>query len=110
MIDSISVNISIKDGSVTIYPFEISMDRYQAAVGGTQGLDMNFNYHISILRSPVPFKLGLNISGTLDDMKFKFGKARYKDAITPAETHKVDSTIVNMGQQIANDFKNIMKR
>ena len=110
LIDSISVNISIKDGSVTIYPFEISMDRYRAAVGGTQGLDMNFNYHISILRSPVPFKLGLNISGTLDDMKFKFGKARYKDAITPAETHKVDSTIVNMGQQIANDFKNIMKR
>ena len=110
LIDSISVNISIKDGNVTIYPFEISMDRYRAAVGGTQGLDMNFDYHISILKSPVPFKLGLNISGTLDDMKFKFGKARYKDAITPAETHKVDSTIVNMGQQIANDFKNIMKR
>ena len=24
-------------------------------------------------------------------MKFKLGKARYKDAVTPAEVHKVDS-------------------
>ena len=110
MIDSISVNIGIKDGNVTVYPFEISMDRYRAAVGGTQGLDMKFDYHISILKSPIPFKLGLNISGTLDDMKFKLGKARYKDAVTPAEVHKVDSAIVNMGQQIAEDFKKIMKR
>ena len=110
MIDSISVNIGIKDGIVTVYPFEISMDRYRAAVGGTQGLDMKFDYHISILKSPIPFKLGLNISGTLDDMKFKLGKARYKDAVTPAEVHKVDSAIVNMGQQIAEDFKKIMKR
>ena len=110
MIDSISVNIGIKDGNVTVYPFEISMDRYRAAVGGTQGLDMKFDYHISILKSPIPFKLGLNISGTLDDMKFKLGKARYKDAVTPAEVHKVDSEIVHMGQQIAEDFKKIMKR
>ena len=51
-----------------------------------------------------------SISGTLDDMKFKLGKARYKDAVTPAEVHKVDSAIVHMGQQIAEDFKKIMKR
>ena len=38
MIDSISVNIGIKDGNVTVYPFEISMDRYRAAVGGTYKL------------------------------------------------------------------------
>lgn len=37
-------------------------------------------------------------------------KARYKDAVTPAEVHKVDSAIVHMGQQIAEDFKKIMKR
>ena len=86
------------------------MDSYRAAVGGTQGLDKKFDYHISKLKTPIPFKQGLNISGPLDDMKFKLGKARYKDAVTPAEVHKVDSAIVNMGQQIAEDFKKIMKR
>ena len=86
------------------------MDRYRAAVGGNQDLDMNFNYHISILKSPIPFKLGLNISGNLDKMKYGMGKAKYKNAVTPVEIHKVDSTIVNMGEQIVRDFKKVMRR
>lgn len=110
LIDSISVNISVKDGNVTVYPFVIEMDRYRAAVGGTQDLNMNFDYHISILKSPIPFKLGLNIRGNLNKMKFGMGKAKYKDAVTPVEIHKVDSTIVNMGEQIVKDFRRIMQR
>lgn len=110
LIDSISVNIAVKDGNVTIYPFVIEMDRYRAAVGGTQGLDMNFDYHISILKSPIPFKLGLNIRGNLDKMKFGLGKAKYKDAVTPVEIRKVDSTIVDMGDQIVRDFRRVMER
>ena len=110
LIDSIAVNISVADGNVTVYPFVVEMDRYRAAVGGTQDLDMNFNYHISILKSPIPFKLGLNISGNLDKMKFGMGKAKYKDAVTPVEIHKVDSTIVNMGEQIVRDFRRVMRR
>ncbi len=105
LIDSISVNITVQDGNVTVYPFEIAMDRYRAAVGGTQDLDMNFDYHISILKSPIPFKLGLNISGNLDDMKFSMGKAKYKDAVTPVAIRQVDSTVVNLGDQIVRDFK-----
>lgn len=110
LIDSIAVNISVADGNVTVYPFVIEMDRYRAAVGGTQDMDMNFDYHISILKSPIPFKLGLNISGNLDKMKFGMGKAKYKDAVTPVEIHKVDSTIVNMGEQIVRDFRRVMRR
>lgn len=108
LIDSIAVNVSVKDGNVTVYPFVVEMDRYRAAVGGTQDLNMNFNYHISILKSPIPFKLGLNISGNLDKMKFGLGKAKYKDAVTPVEMHRVDSTIVDMGRQIVRDFRKII--
>ena len=38
------------------------------------------------------------------------GKAEYKDAVTPVEIHKVDSTIVNMGEQIVRDFRRVMRR
>lgn len=110
MFDSISVNMTVKDGNVTVYPFIVQIDRYKAAVGGTQGLDMNFSYHISILKSPLPFKMGVNITGNLDKMKFKLGKAKYKDAVTPVEIRKVDSTRINMGQQIVNDFHRVMSR
>ncbi|EXY20282.1 AsmA family protein [Bacteroides fragilis] len=106
--DSISVNVTVHDGNVTVYPFLVEIDRYKAAVGGEQGLDMNFNYHISILRSPLPFKAGVNISGNLDKMKFRIGKAKYKDAVTPAAVHRVDSTRMNMGNEIVNRFRRVV--
>ena len=106
--DSISVNVTVHDGHVTVYPFLVEIDRYKAAVGGEQGLDMNFNYHISILKSPLPFKAGVNISGNLDKMKFRIGKAKYKDAVTPAAVHRVDSTRMNMGNEIVNRFRRVV--
>ena len=106
--DSISVNVTVHDGNVTVYPFLVEIDRYKAAVGGEQGLDMNFNYHISILKSPLPLKAGVNISGNLDKMKFRIGKAKYKDAVTPAAVHRVDSTRMNMGNEIVNRFRRVV--
>lgn len=106
--DSISVNVTVHDDNVTVYPFLVEIDRYKAAVGGEQGLDMNFNYHISILKSPLPFKAGVNISGNLDKMKFRIGKAKYKDAVTPAAVHRVDSTRMNMGNEIVNRFRRVV--
>ena len=106
--DSISVNVTVHDGNVTVYPFLVEIDRYKAAVGGEQGLDMNFHYHICILKSPLPFKAGVNISGNLDKMKFRIGKAKYKDAVTPAAVHRVDSTRMNMGNEIVNRFRRVV--
>ena len=106
--DSISVNIVVNDGSVLVYPFQVSIDRYKAAIGGEQGLDMNFKYHISILKSPLPFKAGVNISGNLDKMKIRVGKAKYKDDVTPAAIHKVDSTRMDLGRRIVERFHRIV--
>ena len=106
--DSISVNVVVNDGSVLVYPFQVSIDRYKAAIGGEQGLDMNFKYHISILKSPLPFKAGVNISGNLDKMKIRVGKAKYKDDVTPAAIHKVDSTRMDLGKRIVERFHRIV--
>ena len=44
---------------------------------------MSFDYHISVLKSPIPFRLGVNIFGTLDKFKFRIGRARYKSENLP---------------------------
>ncbi|MFR5870753.1 MAG: hypothetical protein ACLUEV_03090 [Alistipes sp.] len=31
-----------------------------------------------MLKSPIPFHLGINIFGTLDKFKFRLGRARYR--------------------------------
>lgn len=100
LIDSISVDLTVKDGTVEIFPFLVEIDRYKAAVGGEHNIDMTFKYHISILKSPLPFKAGVDISGSLDKMKFRITKAKYKDIFMPSRKAKVDSTQLNLKKRI----------
>lgn len=100
MIDSISVELAIKNGTVEVFPFLVEIDRYKAAVGGQHNIDMTFKYHISILKSPLPFRAGVDISGSLDKMKYKITSAKYKDLFIPSRKAKVDSTQLNLKKQI----------
>jgi len=101
LIDTLSVTLSMSEGMVDIYPFVFKMDRYRAAVGGKQGLDMSYKYHISILDSPIPFKFGLTISGNGDDMKFKITKAKYKDLMKPTSKYNVQQIRVDLKEKIS---------
>ena len=100
VIDSISVDLAIKDNKIEVFPFLVEMDRYRVAVGGTHNLDMTFNYHISVLKSPVPFKLGIDVTGNLDDFKYKITKCRYKDIFKPAREAELDSTRKDLRKDI----------
>lgn len=100
LIDSISVDLAIRDSKVEIYPFLLEIDRYKVAVGGTHNMDMTFNYHISVLKSPVPFKLGVDVTGNLDDFKFKIGKCKYKDTFKPTRSTELDNTRTNIRKEI----------
>lgn len=100
VIDSIAVDLAIHDNKIEVFPFLVEMDRYRVAVGGTHNLDMTFNYHLSVLKSPVPFKLGIDITGNLDDFKYKIVKCRYKDLFKPAKQAELDSTRTNIRQGI----------
>ena len=59
LIDRISVDLLVHDNRIELFPFIVEMDRYKAAVSGVQRLDMSFDYHISVLKSPIPFRLGV---------------------------------------------------
>lgn len=99
-IDNISVDFTIKDNKIDVYPFLVEIDRYRVAVGGTHNLDMTFDYHVSVLKSPVPFKLGIDVTGNLDNFKYKIVKCRYKDIFQPAKQKELDPTPSNLRAQI----------
>ncbi len=102
LVDSISVELSIKDNKIEVYPFMMNMDRYSTAISGKQDMDMNLDYHISVIKSPVPMRLGIDIKGNLDDFKIRLGKVRYKNANLPVYTKLIDSTRVNLREYIYN--------
>ncbi|MDR1369530.1 MAG: hypothetical protein LBJ72_05315 [Dysgonamonadaceae bacterium] len=105
MIDSISVEMILENSKVMIFPFLVSLDRYQAGVGGTQNLDMTFDYHITVLKSPLPFKLGLNVTGSPDKMKIRLAKAKYKNLFTPAKEQDLAGTEINLRQEMDKKLK-----
>lgn len=105
LIDHVSVEMLISENKIEIFPFMMEMDRYRFAMSGTQHLDLSFDYHISVLQSPIPFRLGVTIFGNMDDFDFKIGKARYKNANLPVYTSLIDSTRINLRDQIANIYK-----
>ncbi len=83
LIDSLELYALAAASQVDILPFEISIDRYTAIVGGSQVIDpatfdVDYDYHISIMKSPLPFKAGLDITGDLNDYKYKITKAKLK--------------------------------
>ena len=100
--------ITVDNGAVKVYPFVVEIDRYRAAVGGTQNLDMSFNYHVSILKSPLPFKAGVDLYGNLDKVKFRITRAKYKNMVSPVQIRQIDSTRINMGKVITSHFKRLV--
>lgn len=105
MIDKISVEMLVHDNQIDIFPFVIEMDRYKAAVSGVQKLDMNFDYHISVLKSPIPFRLGIDIYGNPDKFKFRICRARYKSVDVPSYVEVIDSARLNLRKNITDIFR-----
>ena len=82
----------------------MKMDRYTTAISGKQDMDMNLDYHISVIKSPVPMRLGIDITGNMDDLKIGLGKVRYKNTNLPVYTKQIDSTRINLREQIRNIY------
>ena len=105
LVERIGVEFLIKNNQIEIFPFIMEIDRYKTAISGIHKLDMTFDYHISVLKSPLPFKLGINLNGDLDNMnkmKIGIGKAKYKDTNLPTYVTVIDTTRLNLRAQIDN--------
>ena len=95
-IDSLEFAIIFKDKQIEIFPSIVTVDRYKVAIGGNHNLDLTYDYHVSILKSPMPFKAGIDLKGTEEDMDFKITKAKYKHLFSTKERQqkKADSSLI----------------
>ncbi len=105
VVDSLDVEMTVFRNEVDLYPFVVSMDKYQAVLSGYHNLDMTYNYHISLTKSPLFFKLGLNILGNLDDLKFKLAKCQYKKLYKPEKRGVVDEQILSLKKTISSSLQ-----
>lgn len=104
-VKTVNVEMIVRDNMVRVFPFAFDIDRYRLAMAGYNSLNMDFNYHIAVLKSPLPFKFGINISGNPDKFKVRFGGAKFKENQVAESVNVVDTARVNLLEQIENVFK-----
>lgn len=92
-IDSLSTEITIFRNEVDVYPFLLSIDKYQAIISGRHNLDLTYDYNISLLK---PVRIGLDIIGLEDKLKFKVGKAKYATLFQPEKRKVVEANILEL--------------
>lgn len=105
-ISKMTVEGVIKDSKIEVFPFIVEVDRYTLALSGLHNFDMSYRYHASIIRSPMVFKVGVDLYGPdFDNMKFKIGKAKYKNKKLPVFTAVIDETKINLVESIRNIYE-----
>lgn len=106
VIDNMSVTGMVRNNTLEVFPFVLDVDRYLLAASGIQNLDQSFNYHISVIRSPLMVKFGLNAWGDdFDHIKYGLGKARYTSPNVPVFTKQLDTVQYNLVAAIHNVFE-----
>ena len=92
-IDSLSTEITIFRNEIDVYPFLLSIDKYQAIISGRHNLDLTYDYNISLIK---PIRIGLDIIGLEDRLKYKVGKAKYATMFQPEKQKVVESKILEL--------------
>lgn len=105
-IDNLQIEGTIRDNTIEVFPFILKVDRYTLGLSGVQNMDMSYRHHVSVLRSPLLIRLGLNLSGPdYDHIKFRLGKALYRAKKMPSFTAVIDQTKNDLRYSIYNIFE-----
>ena len=104
-IHSLNVEMTVEDGQLRVYPFVFDIDRYRLGVYGYNDMAMNFDYHLSVLKSPIPFKFGITVSGNPKKYKVRFGGAKFSESTVVRDESVANKARINLMDQIQGVFK-----
>lgn len=103
-VDNLRVEGRLENSKIEIFPFALKIDRYSLAMSGIQNVSSEFNYHISVIKSPLIIKFGVDLWGNFDDWKFSLCKPRYKSLSVPAFSTVIDEGRVSLSRSISSIF------
>lgn len=118
-IDSLSVEMQVLRNRVELFPFLVHMDRYSVVVAGHHNIDkeLGCKYHISVIQTPLPLRLGVNIEGSTAEIAakpirhIKMTKCLYDKTFSPSKASVTDQRILQMKRIISDALKaNVKER
>lgn len=108
-IPNVTVRGSVHDNLLQLYPFILEFNRYRLSMMGVNDFDGNLYYHLSVLKSPVPLKFGINIRGNFDDPKVRFGSANYNVEDARKKLNITESDNINLMKELRYYFGKLVK-
>jgi len=101
-IDSINAEITVYKNEIDVYPLCVQMDNYMVALGGRHNTNMTFDYDINVLS---PIYLGVNVSGTMDDLSIKLAKCKFAQDFRPHWYQKADTQSQELRERIKKSME-----
>lgn len=109
VIDSLDVEMTVFRKEVELYPFLLSMDKYQLVASGRHNLDNNYDYHLEILKSPLPTRLALDVKGVMPKLGFALTKCRYADLYEPEKRGDLEKQTLHLKSLIRESLERNVK-
>ena len=106
--DSLDVEMTLFKNEIEMYPSMLSMDKYQVCVSGFQSLADACNYHLEILKCPLPFRLAVDVKG-IKPFKIKLGKVNYAKMYVPEKRNAVQAQTLELKQLIRQSLERNVK-
>ncbi len=112
-IDDLSIEMQVLREKVDLYPFLIHMDKYNAVIGGRHNINkgLDCRYHISLTDSPLPFRLGVTVSGPIEAISdkplkhIKLSRCEYDKLFKPSKRSDVEERTLSIRRDIAETLK-----
>lgn len=105
-VDSLDVAMTVFRKELEVYPFLLSLHKYQIVAEGRHNLDNNYDYHVELVQSPMPVRLAVDVFGTMPKLKFDVSpKLRYKNLYRPAKRDEVDKETLRLKAMIRESLE-----
>lgn len=104
-VDSLDVQLTAFKDEIDLWPSQIAIGKYKVTVDGRMKLDKNGEYHLSVTQSPLPVRLGLKISGPLNNLEYKLEGCKYPNLYKPNKRNDTEQMYFELKKMIADRLK-----
>lgn len=109
-VDSLSVEAVVLRNEVRLYPFLLNLHSYQLCIDGRHTLDNNCNYHLELLRSPLPVRLAVDVGGNLGHPNISLGKVQYAELYKPEKQNQLQTRTLEIKKLVRQALEANVRR
>ena len=104
-IDSLDIQMTAFKNEVDLWPFQIAIGKYKATLDGHYNLNKMGEYHISVTQSPLPTRLGLKISGPLNNLSYQLEPCKYPNLYRPERRNDTEQMVMQLKKKIGEELR-----